>query len=564
MNTELLLRVQRSDPAPPNEAIPHEVWDSKQVLDELQRRIDGGASSRPSPYRPWLIAAAAAAVVLVLVGGLGLLAQRSDRPADAPIVDQVEPETPPVIDPSATTLPPVVEPAEPDEATGETEGQGLLEDLPPDTEFGTLDTPIGQVEWVHLTGDGTTFPPRGDVIEWPTGFAVLERNSGGARLWVSADAIDWQLQPIPIPGDVWQASQASLTSVDGVYWLISSGPASIWSSTDGVSWDEYDLGDVIPGPVGLNWDMHHSSPVTVAGQTLIQAGFGSNFPIADYAPNLREDGRVCDHVRLAQLRSDLFQVVEDYGEGPDCPEQPVLRMIETETGLQIVDNDTGDELGMILGADLTDMAHVTEESWDEAILIVDEGGITSIDVPWQQGWVVAMFRGENAVYAYIDHSNHDTETQVAVWRTDDGRTWEEVTPLGFLETAGSIGSARFTELSDGRLVAWNRSVPNAAWETTDGLNWQSVDLPPLPADGDGQALPVPLDSGWFANAGWDLRNYGAGDRWWLKADDTWVTLTDLGIEEGGPEINATGIDATTFLRANEGRDMWILRLNPQP
>lgn len=48
MNTEPLLRVQRSDPAAPYEAMPHEVWDSQQVLDELQRRIDCDAVSLTS------------------------------------------------------------------------------------------------------------------------------------------------------------------------------------------------------------------------------------------------------------------------------------------------------------------------------------------------------------------------------------------------------------------------------------------------------------------------------------------------------------------------------------
>jgi hypothetical protein len=63
-------------------------------------------STQPTrPRNGWLIAAAAAVLVLLLVGGLGLLAQRNDPPNDAPVVDQVEPETPPVIDPPATTLP---------------------------------------------------------------------------------------------------------------------------------------------------------------------------------------------------------------------------------------------------------------------------------------------------------------------------------------------------------------------------------------------------------------------------------------------------------------------------
>jgi hypothetical protein len=507
----------------------------------------------PRPRNGWLIAAAAAALVLVLVGGLGLLAQRNDPPDDAPVVDQVETETPPVIDPPATTLPPVVEPVAPEEPTAdpdtETNTQDLLRDLSPGTESGTLVTPIGRAEWVHLTGDGTTLPFYGDVVEWPSGFAIFQPNTpngdrSNTRLWVSPNGIEWHIEPLPIPSDVWDAS---LTLVDDVYWLVSSGPASLWRSADGLDWEEYDLSEVMPGAVGLNWEMDHTPPVTAGDMTLVYASFSSNFPYAEYAPNLTADGRTCDHVRLANLGRDVFQVVEDFGEGPDCPVQPVLRMIEADTGLQVVDNNTEEELGEILGATLNDLAHVTEETMVDRLLIVSDGDVTSVEVPWRPTGIVTLFSSGEAVYAYVDDAAN-------VWQTDDGRTWTELGPLSLVEATELTGYTRFTATSDDRLVAWNADLPNAAWETTDGMNWRTVDLPPLP-----EGVPVLLDSGWFANAN-QLGSFDDGDRWWLKAGDTWVTLTDLGIAGQRP-VFATGIDTTTFFFRNSGRDLWVLRLD---
>ncbi|MGI9529320.1 MAG: hypothetical protein ACR2NG_06365 [Acidimicrobiia bacterium] len=99
MNTELLLRVKRSDPAPPHVGTPHEIWDSHRVLGELQRRIDDGAASRPrrgqATRRGWMVAAIVAAVTVVALGTLALLA-RSDGsapPAETPTTITEPPPT---------------------------------------------------------------------------------------------------------------------------------------------------------------------------------------------------------------------------------------------------------------------------------------------------------------------------------------------------------------------------------------------------------------------------------------------------------------------------------------
>lgn len=103
MNTDLLLRVQQIDPAPPDDSIPDGVWDAQQVLEQLQRRTGDSVPQRSRTYRGWLIAAAAAVVVLVLIGGLVVLT--GDQSTDAPpVITQPEPIPTTVPESPTTTL----------------------------------------------------------------------------------------------------------------------------------------------------------------------------------------------------------------------------------------------------------------------------------------------------------------------------------------------------------------------------------------------------------------------------------------------------------------------------
>jgi hypothetical protein len=364
MNTELLLRVQRSDPAPPDEGIPHGVWNAQQVLEELQRRTDTPLPQRPRTQRGWLIAAAAAIVIVVLIGGIGVLTRIQDNPDVSNIVDQVEPEEPTV-----------VEQVEPDEqpVDGDDDGETsrLTEDVPPGVESGTLTTPVGAAHWVRLSGDDP-LPGNGQAIAWPSGFAIFERPfnsfpppapvSRSAQLWVSDDGIEWRVQPLPLDA---AAQDASLTLVEGVYWLLSSDPAGLWRSTDGANWDEIDSAGLLPpGPIGLMWRTSYTPPVTAGALTLSHASFEADFPFHDILPLLIEDyepfsDRDDSCGTLRESEPGVFQIVGQQGDQP-CPHQLALRFEETETGLLVRDNATGEELGEVLGADLSHIERLAQ------------------------------------------------------------------------------------------------------------------------------------------------------------------------------------------------------------
>ena len=104
MNTELLTRVQQVNPATSDDSIPAGVWSAQQMFEEIQHQVDTSAPARPRPTPPWLIAAAVAVVVLIVIGGLGVLT--GDRSTDAPpVLNQPQPTPATVPESSPTTLP---------------------------------------------------------------------------------------------------------------------------------------------------------------------------------------------------------------------------------------------------------------------------------------------------------------------------------------------------------------------------------------------------------------------------------------------------------------------------
>lgn len=564
MNTDLLTRVQQLDPAPSGHVPPDEVWTSEQVLEEVQRRATAPAlSPHRQVRRRWLVFASAVAAVLLVIGGVALLSRVTDTDPP-PVVDQPEPEQSEVVDPSAPLSP----------------LPRLTEDIPPGLESGTLETPRGLARWIRVPRDEYRLPPAhwsAQAVPWTSGFGILQvPNSGTLQFWVSTDGIEWHTEPLPVSA----AEDASLTLVDGVYWLVSSNPNSLWSSTDGATWDEYDPSALAaPGPAGFRWtESRLSTPVTVGDLTLLLADYTGNFPY-EIAGSPTSG---CE--RLREVGPGVFVMVAD--EGP-CTYRE-LRIVEVEAGLLVSDAETGEELGLIEGADLTHIAQSTwfDEIHSQRLLSVGDAGITSIEVPWPGFNSVTLFGADDAVYAYVtQHTTNDENPLPRVWRTTDGKAWTDLGSPAFLDNMSQIGSWHsidFTALPNSLAVivrggsesAFGREVDfEAAWETADGITWTPVPAG-LPA---GTDHLVRMASGWFANDG-DIGGHSDGDAWWMLVDGTWVSLADLSMEVPDPSatersrctVHPTATEATTFFFASGCPDdslslpahLWVLDLDP--
>jgi hypothetical protein len=548
-------------------------------MEEILHRRIGDGPVRPvglvrSTHRRGWVTAAVAAMVTVIV--LGSVAWFVGSDGDAPAVDETPPTTAavtPTTEAAITTdaVEDLVEPEDP----------RLTEDIPPGVESGTFATAVGAARWVSISGDDSPLPAGGHLIAWPSGFAIFERPfnlspppapvSRSAQLWVSDDGIEWRVQPLPLdPG----AQDASLTLVEGVYWLLSSDPAGLWRSTDGANWDEIDsTGLLPPGPTGLVWFSDHEPPVTGGNLTLSHVSFEADLPFHDWLPLLIEDyepfsDRDESCGTLHESEPGVFQIVGQEGD-QFCPHQLALRFEETETGLRVLDNATGEKLGEVLGADLSHIDRLVQQGdaySEENLLIIGDTEITAVETPWPPSSptggrrLQAMFGAQDSIYAYV---RNDTG-QVNVWRTSDGHSWTDLGPPSFLKDAPTTIYPQFTSLADSLTVTifpQNSNTPPAYWETTDGVNWSSGPPPEgLPDD----MYLLRLESGWFANDG-SQGGTSDGDVWWMHAGDAWISLAELGIGRCDG-ANVTSADNTTFFFGhNSGRGcphLWILNLDP--
>ena len=96
---------------------------------------------------------------------------------------------------------------------------------------GTIDTPLGQADWVFLSGDEASFPTSGTFVALPSGYGALEFSLSphAPRYWTSSDGLRWSRQELPLP-----ASDApSLLEAGGGYWIAAHRPAGLWYSPDG-------------------------------------------------------------------------------------------------------------------------------------------------------------------------------------------------------------------------------------------------------------------------------------------------------------------------------------------
>jgi hypothetical protein len=575
-------------------------------LDEMQRDLDFSQITDPGPAIPisasqgtyrntrkgWLAAAAAAVAVLVLVGGMAALARIQQESQIAPVAEDptpIETDTP-VPETITPEEDPIAEPAEPPVIVeAETNAPRLAINVPSGVESGTIDTPLGPARWVHLPYDGPT-PHNASAVPWPSGFAVfsgptynfdpLIRDPSSddpsripPALWVSDDGIEWST--IPLPAVTATAGQARLEHVDGVYWLTSQDPDGEWHrwrSPDAANWDELEVSRLGPEPGSLYGGPDMSTPASTGDVTVMQARFDARFPITEFVVGA-SDGECDGQVSLHRLGLDRFRVAKAVGEGegPYCPPQPVLRMVETETGLDVLVDETDEKLGVIEGASLDDMDLVVGDDLGDAerLLVVRDGEITSIELPWSTIRDATLVGTGDFVYAYVSDWAHNGG-HPAVWRTENGTTWTDLGPVDLPGEPGDNSDFEFVAFADGRLGAWNRDTPDEAWETVDGVNWQKAEFGPSPEDltanSNGyEAISRPTASRWILDNGVGL---------WIDFNGEWASLADLDLPEASGYWHrwTSGFGHTTYIVTDEfvfrgdgaflAYSLWIVNLEP--
>jgi hypothetical protein len=427
--------------------------------DEIADSVDHESIQPEQRRRPsWLVAVAAAAAVLLVIGGVGWFARSGDAPNldDAADTSTTTPATAAAVA-AGPTLSWI-------EVAGPGVGDGYVSAiLSVDEGFvafaeswdPTTETPTQQAwqsndgtKWapVELTGlegaqvfahtiaqGGPGFVAVGMAFEEPT--APYGPDGGTFLAWTSANGLDWQAHPLPQP---------DLTAPD---------PLVTWYPS--------------------------VETIAVSDAGIVAAGTA-------HAEVMFEQ-IVADHLGIS-LDEAMEQIC---GMGTDndtlevfsCPENPEDSFYEEE----LLFSATFAELGISEEA-----ASVMNEMSEQALVWYSPDGSSweLVEDPFgSPAFVNAVAATDNGFYAVAHGRMRST-----VWFSADGRNWE---PSGATPEDGDIDRiyAREDVLY---ATGWQRDGKSVVWSSTDGATWTTVDLSPLFAGEEGD------------HSMWELRTGGLG------------------------------------------------------
>ena len=359
------------------------------TFDEIASRqvVSGVVESLPpraSWMRParWVWAAAAALVVLMLVGGgIWLTGDRDDGSSVATESRRGE-----------TTAP----------KSAQSDRSEEPSDLSGDR--GTVDTQLGPIPWVHATH--VTLVPR-QAIRTPSGFAgVTEEEAADGRVtsrWVtSSNGVTWAQAPFPVPLD--PQAEVGVGEARGRFWL--SGGSRLWLSDDTEAWTEVDLAEITPPPSGgVVWTLRLESPAVRDDLLVFPYRLHAELPVSEiFDPGSDIAGGI--HRTNCGWRWELEEcqdVADDidvvFGVDLETGEETLLARFRLEAegdSAYVVDIDTGDRvhefsIAGLEGEQLTGISG--SDIVQHALLLVGPEPTGSVvDVPWSRWPRVGLHR----------------------------------------------------------------------------------------------------------------------------------------------------------------------------
>jgi hypothetical protein len=462
--------------------------------DEIAASVDHESIQPDQRRRPsWLIAFAAAAIVLVVIGGIGLFA----RSGDGPVVDEAADTT--------TTMPTTAAAV----AAGPT------------------------LSWTEVAGPGVGDGYVSAIFTVDGGFIALTENWDPAtetpsqQAWQSNDGTEW--------------APVELTGLEGAqvfgHTIAQGGPGFVavgmefeqptppygpdgstflaWTSANGLDWQAHTLPQpdlTAPDPL-VTW-YPTVETIAVSDTGIVAAG-------AAHAEVMFEQV-VADHLGISL--DDAMEQICGIGTNNEtlevfsCPENPEDSFYEEE----LLFSATFAELGISEEA-----ASMMNEMSEQALVWYSPDGTSweLLDDPFgAPAFITSVAATDHGFYA-VAHG----PMRPAVWYSADGRTWQA---SGATPENGDIDRI-FAR--DGVLYAtgWSRSGGASLWSSTDGATWKEIELNALFAGEDGQ------------HSIWELRGGGLG---LIGQAESYV---DPFVDAEPVVLEADGLEITVWLGEGE-------------
>ncbi len=506
------------------------------VEDVLTERI-GAAAVRPiRPRRPqrrrrWLVAVAAAAAVLVLVGGVAWL---TGRTADVP------PATTPVPTTSVSTTTPT------------TPTTGVTTTAAPPTTQADPPAPVTAGD-ASLTWESVEGAPAGAFGPFfDTGFAVgtVVRNGPfDHTVWTSNDLRSWTESDLPVSTLFFDASIVSTTSGR---WLIGSGPTGLWFSPAGDpgEWQEVDVSGLArAAPDGLIFQPMVGRPARIDDVNLVPVEHVLGI---DWERIFGVEPGTYPVVTLHQEDefTDVLVVTGRSAQGSVTLGRVTPR--ETGEGLFLVDESTGDELFFyprgIEGIDQDMSAELVNGVRSSSLYAITDTGARELDVfqtagggqprPWvvqvveYGGQVIAIGAGDGGIESFI---------------SPDGVDWQSHSAPPF------YGDVIVDEAS-GLLYSSPLGMFSTHWVSADAVTWSTLDVAE-----DRFSLLRRLTSGWLVLPVEDEGTL-AGVGFFIVGDDqSEITVGDA----AGATVDSAVAVGDTILLIGPG-SAWLGQLRFQP
>ena len=363
--------------------------------------------------------------------------------------------------------------------------------LPEGTDWGESGSgiPEGQSRWVRISGGPERLPFMEHALPGPDGPLLFDIGGGahpcrsipdrirvpgddrdrgycpnGPDLWGSTNALDWEPLELPVKAHV-----ASLTLLDGTYWLATKRPTELWRSTDVETWEQIDLSALQQvGSLGLDWELELGLPITSGGRTVVPLKYTALD--ADRLLGQDEDG-----FAFPQPTSEAGRYRIKMARQTKTTDEGVVLITEDGAGL-VFERPGGAVLATL---DEVDLGFV--EAWSMNREIVDRGlavidGMTARPTslvaahfpsgPWNAEPPAVVSTPDGFRALLLD----GRDGTLAAWDSADGTSWAPSDAVEFDEPVEYLEHSAL--LTGPRLFAYAPFPQDVVWHSDDGRSWQ--------------------------------------------------------------------------------------------